>query len=144
MFVFYCTVSKICTVGYVCLFCGDQISMYFVSFLSMIIYEDLYAWCLRHNICSAWFLDIRIPNCFIDLIIQVTECYTYFGFLASFSPTCKFLHIDQKIQLFVIKLIVTKDKFTKFLHIKIFQTMSISYLSPHIFQWYNLRVWFKT
>ena len=33
---------KVCTVGYVCLFCGDQISMYFVSFLSMIIYEVLY------------------------------------------------------------------------------------------------------
>ena len=29
----------VCTVGYVCLFCGDQIFVYFVSFLSMIIYE---------------------------------------------------------------------------------------------------------
>ena len=29
------------TVGYVCLFCGDQISVYFVIFLSMIIYEVL-------------------------------------------------------------------------------------------------------
>ena len=32
----------VCTVGYVCLFCGDQIFMCFVSFLSMIIYEVLY------------------------------------------------------------------------------------------------------
>ena len=32
----------VCTVGYVCLFCGDQIFVYFVSFLSMIIYEVLY------------------------------------------------------------------------------------------------------
>ena len=32
----------VCTVGYVCLFCGDQIFTGFVSFLSMIIYEALY------------------------------------------------------------------------------------------------------
>ena len=29
----------VCTVGYVCSFCGHQIFMDFVSFLSMIIYE---------------------------------------------------------------------------------------------------------
>ena len=40
----YSIVSSItvCTVGYVCLFCGDQIFVYFISFLSMIIYEILY------------------------------------------------------------------------------------------------------
>ena len=32
----------VCTVGYVCIFCGDQVFVYFVSFLSMIIYEVLY------------------------------------------------------------------------------------------------------
>ena len=32
----------VCTVGHVCLFCGDQIFVHFVSFLSMIIYEVLY------------------------------------------------------------------------------------------------------
>ena len=32
----------VCTVGYVCLFCADQMFVYFVSFLSMIIYEVLY------------------------------------------------------------------------------------------------------
>ena len=32
----------VCTVGYVYLFCEDQIFMDFVSFLSMIIYEALY------------------------------------------------------------------------------------------------------
>ena len=31
----------VCTVGYICLFCGDQIFMDFVSFLSMIIYAIL-------------------------------------------------------------------------------------------------------
>ena len=54
----------VCTVGYICLFCGDQIFVDFVSFLSMIIYEILYTWCLRYNICSAGFLDIRISTCF--------------------------------------------------------------------------------
>ena len=55
----------VCTVGYVCLFCKGQVFVYFVSFLSsMSIYEVSYTWCLRHNICSAWFLDIRISTCF--------------------------------------------------------------------------------
>ena len=52
------------TVGYICLFHGDQIFVDFVSFLSMIIYEVLHTWCLRYNICSAWFLDIRISTCY--------------------------------------------------------------------------------
>ena len=29
----------------------------------MIIYEVLYTWYLRYNICSSWFLDIRISTC---------------------------------------------------------------------------------
>ena len=33
----------------------------FHGFLSMVIYEAL-AICLRYNICSAWFLDIRIST----------------------------------------------------------------------------------
>ena len=43
MFVFYCTVNNSL---YVCSFCRDQIFMDFVSFLSMIIYEVLYTWCI--------------------------------------------------------------------------------------------------
>ena len=39
----------VCTVGYVCLFCGDQIFVDFVSFLSMIIYEVLYTSCLSYS-----------------------------------------------------------------------------------------------
>ena len=56
----------VCTVGYVCLIRRVQIFVDFVSYLSMIIYEVLYSllWCLRYNICSAWFLDIRISTCF--------------------------------------------------------------------------------
>ena len=41
-------------------FRGDQI---FVDFVRFLIHEVLYAWCLRYNICSAWFLDIRISTC---------------------------------------------------------------------------------
>ena len=41
-FAFYCVVSNSCTVGYISLFCGDQIFMDFFSFLSLIIYEVLY------------------------------------------------------------------------------------------------------
>ena len=32
----------VCSVGYVCLFCGDQIFVDFVYFLSMIMYKVLY------------------------------------------------------------------------------------------------------
>ena len=56
----------ICTVGYVCSFLRDQIFADFVSFkfLSMIIYEVLYILSyLRYNMCSSWFLDIRISTC---------------------------------------------------------------------------------
>ena len=60
----------VCIVGYICLFRGDQIFVGFVTFLSMIIYEVLYAWCLRYNICSAWFLDIRISTCIYTTIIK--------------------------------------------------------------------------
>ena len=38
--------------------------MHFVGILSMVIYVvSLYTWYLRYNICSAWFLDIRISTC---------------------------------------------------------------------------------
>ena len=50
---------------------GDQIYMDFVRFL---IREDLYAWCLGYNICSTWFLDIRISTCFtVTLISQMAH-----------------------------------------------------------------------
>ena len=52
----------VCTIGYVCSFCRDQIFMDFVSSLSIIIYEVLYTWRSRYNICSARFLDIRIST----------------------------------------------------------------------------------
>ena len=40
--------------------------MDFVGFLSMVVYVVLYrpTQCLRYNICSNWFLDIRISTCF--------------------------------------------------------------------------------
>ena len=33
-----------------------------MDFITFLIHEDLYAWCLRYNISSAWFLDIRISR----------------------------------------------------------------------------------
>ena len=45
-------------------FCEDQIFVDFIGFLSMIIYVVLHTKCLRFNICSTWFLDIRISTCF--------------------------------------------------------------------------------
>ena len=39
-----------------------------MDFVRFLIHEDLYAslaWCFRHNICSTWFLDIRISTCFL-------------------------------------------------------------------------------
>ena len=44
-------------------FHGDQNFVGFIRFL--MIYEVLYTRCLRYNICSAWFLDIRISTCYI-------------------------------------------------------------------------------
>ena len=53
---------KICMDRMAVNFCGDQI---FMDFVWSIIHEVLYAWCLRYNICSAWFLDSRISNCIL-------------------------------------------------------------------------------
>ena len=76
--------ATVCTVGYICLFRGGQFFVDFVSFLSLIIYEVLYTRCLRYNICSAWFLDIRISTClqyswFVNLkpskLVLTITCY---------------------------------------------------------------------
>ena len=78
-FVFYCVISNSLYCGYICLLCGDQIFRDFVRFLSMIIYEVLYTCCLRYNICSAWFLDIRISTCsYCNVALQeaILECIT--------------------------------------------------------------------
>ena len=42
---------------------GDQIYVDFIRFLIREDFSDLYAWCLRYNICSTWFLNIRISTC---------------------------------------------------------------------------------
>ena len=52
------------TVWYDCLiFVGIIFSWISLGFLSMIIYKVFYTLWLRHKICSAWFLDIRISTC---------------------------------------------------------------------------------
>ena len=55
-------------------FCEDQIFVDFVGFLSMKISVVLYTQCLRYNICSAWFLDIRIPTCLDWVNLVLIKC----------------------------------------------------------------------
>ena len=58
---------------------GDQI---YVDFVRLFIHENLYAWCLRYNICSAWFIDIRISTCFLCTWLLSYLYYTPFGIRA--------------------------------------------------------------
>ena len=51
MFMFYCVV-RVCNVGYVCSFRGDQIFVNFVSFLSMLIV------CISYNTGKSALPDI--------------------------------------------------------------------------------------
>ena len=81
------------TVGYACLFRGYQIFLDFVSFLSMIINEVLTTCCLRYNICSAWFLDIRISTCHsrnlsLNVFLYPNDC---------FMNTRKFMYTKRKL-----------------------------------------------
>ena len=45
----------------------------------MIIYEVLYTQCLRYNICSAWFLDIRLEYQLVSFK------KAYYNFVAALS-----------------------------------------------------------
>ena len=48
--------------------------MHFVGFLFVVIYViSLYTQCLRYNICSVWFLDIRISTCLNKVCNTCTE-----------------------------------------------------------------------
>ena len=51
--------------------------MDFVGFLSIVIYvvSLSYTQCLRYNICSAWFVDIRISTCFKTIVISLIVHY---------------------------------------------------------------------
>ena len=60
---FYCY-TRINIVWYDCLISvGIKIFMDFVEFLIQEVHEVLHTWCSRYNICSAWFVDIRISTC---------------------------------------------------------------------------------
>ena len=55
----------------------------FVCFLSMVIqvtYVVLYTQCLRYNICSVWFLDIRISTCFFVTCTVINMSTVYYEF----------------------------------------------------------------
>ena len=51
-------------------FRGDQILADFVRFLI----HEVYIHCLSYNICSTWFLDIRISTCFLACSICDHHC----------------------------------------------------------------------
>ena len=81
MFVFLIVIIIwIKSVWYGCLiFEGIKFSWISLGVLSMIIYKGLYTWCLRYNICSATFLDIRISTCFVPFFTQRTTMYMWPG-----------------------------------------------------------------
>ena len=79
----------VCTLGYVCLFCGNQIVVYFVSFLFMIIYEILYTWCLRYNILQH--LVFRYKN--IDLFYMKLWHSSWFSLHTCLLFTCTVLRM---------------------------------------------------
>ena len=57
---FYCNV-RVNPALYSCLlFVGMKFMWIALGFLSVIIYEVLYTWCLRYNISSACFLDMYV------------------------------------------------------------------------------------
>ena len=42
--------------------------------ISLGFHNASYAWCLRYNICSAWFLDITISTCLITGKMYYLSC----------------------------------------------------------------------
>ena len=67
-------VNSYCTV-WLLIFVKIKFSWISLGFLSMI--EVLYAWCLRYNIWSTWFLDNRISICFcICINWRISVLYT--------------------------------------------------------------------
>ena len=45
-------------------------------------YVVLYTQCLRYNICSAWFLDIRISTCLSSILCTMAQVYACYEFSA--------------------------------------------------------------
>ena len=108
------------TVQYRCLFLWG---LNFHGFLSMVIYEAL-AICLRYNICSAWFLDIRISNCSKNVTNQQLLLLTSDTWI-TIQKHINFLPIDSKslLNAFIYTIILNKIILTSGLHIS---TVSIT------------------
>ena len=45
----------------------------FRGFHWSLIHDNLYTWCLRYNICSTWFIDIKISTC-LNLKEKTRSC----------------------------------------------------------------------
>ena len=68
-----------------------------------------YTWCLRYNICSAWFLDIRISTCFYSV--------TGYDMLASFIA----VHVSEETRVLSISHLAYKgyDTFVNHIYLNI-------------------------
>ena len=71
--------SLLCTAW----FYGDQIFMDFVRFLIHDDYEVLCTWCLKCNIFSAWFLDIRTLTCYSYNLVNNNHCHSSYYYFSS-------------------------------------------------------------
>ena len=84
--------------------------MDFVGFLSMVIYvvSLLYTQCLMYNICSIWFLDIRITTCYQ---YQITfRFWVHFWYTKVLLLDVSFnFGIDILQLIFNLKCIIAKD-----------------------------------
>ena len=66
----------------------------------MVIYAvSLYIQCLTYNICSTWFLDIRITSCLVIVMLYTEEfsMLHYVGLLQIGSHVCCACFLDIKI-----------------------------------------------
>ena len=71
--------------------CYGYLRLNFHGFRRFLIHVWLYTQCLRYNICSAWFLDIRISTCILELLLCVTkyiicQLFQLYG-VTSYMPT---------------------------------------------------------
>ena len=98
-----------CYVCMACLLIFMRIKFLWIllGFLSMIINEVLYTWCLRHNICSSWFLDISIstcwvmsscPKCFSAYTVYMLQGNIIYKQSTEYSMTIIIMHIFKHTQ----------------------------------------------
>ena len=77
----------------------------FRRFRRFLIHENLYTQCLSYNICSAWFLDIRISTCYtlkeLTLIVSVIWVHTLMSTWYRIAVDYKATYIVLKLHTFL-------------------------------------------